>query len=454
MTKSLFERRRVGRVNCRVGLVASLILLGGCDAVWKPIDPVGRIDPTPQAIPSQTRTVKFKLNRLTPPFNGRITLDLPGDEEVVARKSAYEDLGDESFVWRGRIKGPTGGFVMFSAAHEALIGTVSMADGRIFYVRSIEDNAALVEQLDGRQFPDEEAAPTVPLIRPGMPGGAVVDSAMIALPPRIEIPQPQMLTAQSTAQQTIGVLVLYTDAAAGTSTHNQMKAIADGLISNTNDAFRQSKLNQEVKLSNTQRIGFVESGSIWADLRSINDRHTQNGDVNLDVLDEIDGWRTGASADVVVLLTRPATAYESCGVANPMNANNVSFCKLAFAVVPVTCGVVMHSFAHELGHIMGAGHMKWGGGTNPIFAQSHGFAAASQKWRTIMTYPGDCAANGCQRVLVWSNARSDVKFKESDSDTPEATGGPSNNNATSLDQTAENVAGFSDECNTTQASNQ
>src|SRR5262245_44884589 len=185
--KSQDDTCNIGRKNCRAIFIGCLILVGGCDSVWTPIDPVGRIDPTPQAIQLRSQTVEFKLSRLTPPFNGRIKLDLPGGESIVARLTKYEEFGDESFVWRGRIKGPNGGFVMFSAVRGALIGTISMANGRLFYIRSVEDDAALVEELDPKQFPREEAVLTPMSSQPGIPGGAVVDSGVIAFPGPIEL---------------------------------------------------------------------------------------------------------------------------------------------------------------------------------------------------------------------------------------------------------------------------
>jgi hypothetical protein len=130
-------------------------------------------------------------------------------------------------------------------------------------------------------------------------------------------------------------------------------------------------------------------------------------------------------------------------------------CTEAFAVVPINCATITYSFAHELGHVMGADHNKESVTFSPPFKYSRGYVALSNAWRTIMAYPTvSCILPACQRIPHWSNPS--VWYSEAPPDAsqqaaqPERTGSDAEdapaNNAASLNKTADTVAAFSDEC--------
>ena len=66
-------------------------------------------------------------------------------------------------------------------------------------------------------------------------------------------------------------------------------------------------------------------------------------------LDEVQGLREQTGADIVALLI---DNNEACGLAADILANEAT----AFAVVNQSCAVDNVSFAHELGHLLGARH--------------------------------------------------------------------------------------------------
>jgi hypothetical protein len=98
-------------------------------------------------------------------------------------------------------------------------------------------------------------------------------------------------------------------------------------------------------------------------------------------------------ADLVVLVVEDT---KWCGEARDINVGAAE----AFAVVSRTCLLApRYSFAHELGHLLGARHDKQSDPELTPFRWAHGYVNAS-KWRTVMSYD---VCGGCPRVLRWSN---------------------------------------------------
>lgn len=74
----------------------------------------------------------------------------------------------------------------------------------------------------------------------------------------------------------------------------------------------------------------------------------------------------------------------------------------AFAVVGWRCATGNYSFAHEVGHVLGANHDRANASGSP-YPYGHGYQfslGSGERFRTIMSY--DCPG-GCTRINSWSN---------------------------------------------------
>jgi hypothetical protein len=437
-------------------MAATMMALAGCDSLWSEAEGPASIEATPQMLDS--KTVQFKISRLTPPFNGTVKLDLPGLGEITARLTRFEEINDDEFIWRGKIKGDPGGTVTLSVVNGRLVGDVITSEGRIFSIRNVAENTAIVEELDATKIPLEETSGRVEahlyagrVRRLEVNPALIQDTAPVESPPETGAPAPEQIQPEqaSKAIENISLLVLYTAAAANFQIESDsMKAKINQAISDTNDSFSKSQIDQDVHLAHHERTTYSEQTSIDLDWQALMDRSSHPPLAN------VDGLIATHQADIVLLLTKPALDKQSCGMGSQMHVVRKSFCGSAVAVVPITCATTKYSFAHELGHIMGADHNTEGGTFSPPFIHSRGYVNPIGRWHTIMSYPtGPCVLPNCQRILYWSNPSVNVVENDQTAQgepargsTAEPAGSTAADNAKSLNATKSTVAAFSDEC--------
>ena len=179
--------------------------------------------------------------------------------------------------------------------------------------------------------------------------------------------------------------VLVVSNAAGESVAGaKLSSLAPLLIAEANEGLRNSGVPVRYELAGTAITQYAQSGTTKTDLGRL--RAPTDG-----YMDEVHALRKEKAADMVVAIM-PASG--SCGTGY-VNANATS----AFAVVSASCTKAgAYSFAHELGHNLGAQHDT--AQTNTA-GENHGYKSAG-KWRTVMSY--DCAApSNCPRVNYWSS---------------------------------------------------
>jgi len=127
-----------------------------------------------------------------------------------------------------------------------------------------------------------------------------------------------------------------------------------------------------------------------------------------------------------------------CGIAWLMQTVSPTFAANAYSVTARTCATGYYSFAHEIGHNMGARHDWFVDPTNNSpYSYNHGFVATNKTWRTIMAYGNDCG--NCTRVNRWSNPS--LLYNGAPTGVPEGQFHAADNHRT-LNNTALTVANF------------
>ncbi len=165
-----------------------------------------------------------------------------------------------------------------------------------------------------------------------------------------------------------------------------LAAFIGGLINDTNLAYQRSGINIRLMLAHAALVNYADSGKLETDL----ERLQKNGDGHLD---NVHTLRNSHAADIVVMLVREA---DYAGFAADILAKPAT----AFAVLDEEYNWY-YTFAHEIGHLMGARHDLTADPNITPFQHGHGFQhLVTNGWRTIMAYDGTCT---CVRRPIWSN---------------------------------------------------
>jgi len=281
-----------------------------------------------------------------------------------------------SLSWIGHLEGIAYSVVNLVVKDGIVAGSIAMP-GAFYQVRYTGDGVHAVQEIDQAAFPPElEPIPTDSSLEPaaGTPLGPMADDG-----------------------STIDVLVVYTnDARATVGGTTAMQNLIDQAMLETNQSYANSGISQRVRLVHTEEVAYDESGFDWPTtlwrLRDPTDGH----------IDQAPTLRDNYCADEVVLIV---SNTDSCGIAFVTTTVPPYSSNTGFAVVSYDCATGYYSFAHEMGHNMGARHDWYVDEDVTPYTYAHGYVNAADRWRTIMAYNTECSDQGvyCQRLQYWSN---------------------------------------------------
>jgi hypothetical protein len=365
----------------------------------------------------RSRHVLVNFNYLAekdfPQGAGAIVMNLFHDVSFIAVKERVEKRSVKQYTWFGRIEGVEHGHVILVVENSSMVGNIT-AGGRVYQIRSVGKGVHAIYEIDQSAFPED--APPIPIETP--------DSSDLILS-----------VLQADDGPVIDVMVVYTNDAANAS--GNIASEIQLAIDETNQSYKNSSINQRLRLVHSAQVSYTETGDMYADLNCISSKIDG-------CLDEIHTWRDMYGADVVSLWVEDGGAY--CGMAWLMRTVSTFFESWAFSVVERSCATGIYAFGHEIGHNMGAHHDRYvttrlDSNDQGAYAYSHGYVYTPGRWRTIMAYNTECSDNGfyCTILPYWSNP--DELYGGVPMGIPEGQADAADNRKT-LNNTADTVANF------------
>jgi Metallo-peptidase family M12B Reprolysin-like/FG-GAP-like repeat len=300
----------------------------------------------------------------------RVGLRLFDDASFTATISEFHRHGAGGYAWAGTLDGVDLGSVVLAMHDDAVVGTVIMP-GTVYRIGYAPDGSQVIEQVDTSALPTEAE----PLTPPPLADDRVTRSTL----------------AGDGASQ-IDVMVVYTAAAriaaGGTA---PMQAEVTAAVASANQAYTNNGLVQRLRLVYAGEVSIRETNNFSADIETLRANPT------------VASLRDTNAADLVSLLVyNGAAAF--CGIGYLMTQNSTSFAPYGYSLVERTCATAGLTFAHELGHNMGAHHDPYVNPEPGLDPYSHGYVDLIGQFRTIMSYNNQCAAQGvgCTRLPFFS----------------------------------------------------
>ncbi len=332
---------------------------------------------------ARQRAVGVNLKHLEPQAGRRnlaLTVELFDGVALLADLDRVEIRSAQSYSWFGKVRGLPNSRATLTVVDGILAGNLILLDDwhRLkgsYQVQYVEDGLYLLEELDTSAFPSDHP-PGIDL-RPPIP------------PMRLDAPAPK--GDEKAGPVTIDVMVVYsneTATAAGSAIGAQIQAAVDS----ANTIYANSSVNARLRLVHAAPANYNQSGNFNTDLSRLTS--TSDG-----VMDNVHAMRDAYGADLVSLWVE-TSQYCGLGWIGP-------YASYGFTVVNRGCATGNSTFAHELGHNMGALHDPYVDPSTSPFSYGHGLVNLVARWRTVMAYNDQCAATApntsCTRIPYFSN---------------------------------------------------
>ncbi len=306
-----------------------------------------------------------------------VQLNLFDDVSVTLYTQSVEEGPLGVTNWVARTEGSDFDNAVMVVKDGLITGNI-IVDNTMYQIRPAGDSIQSIAEIDQSRFP-EELEPETPEYDTMPADNAEVNAAF---------------DEAGILSPIIDVMVLYTPNAHAASIDIDAEiALA---ILETNTSYRNSAINQRVRLVDAEEIAYAESGALQTDRNRL--QNPSDGQ-----MDNVHALRNAHNADLVSLWVQNG---DGCGIAFIMNPVSVGFEPFGFSVTLRSCATGNFTFGHEMGHNMGARHDRFVDPTdNSPFTFNHGFVSVADRWRTVMAYNNQCANSGvnCTRLPFWSN---------------------------------------------------
>lgn len=296
-------------------------------------------------------------------------------------------------IWSGRVaEFPLSRFSFVDDGGGSLIGDI-VIESHTFRVRKVPGDASGVYQILKPRIGN-------PTIRAASPLSTISVGREEREPAVLEDLPPDY-------KSVIDLVVLYTERAKSSAPAYMSGDIEDEIalaVAEINISFRKQDIPAELNLVFSRKVDFDDGrpinlgsidGSVKGDLGAIIDP-------NDGVVDEVHKIRAEANADLVSIWV-DAPRNSACGQASIYRGDRASGAAKAFSIVSVYCAKRFNTFAHEIGHNLGAGHD--GAESTGRFGDSRGYVSNDvPNTANVATISSrSYACRQCFRTIVWSD---------------------------------------------------
>ena len=306
--------------------------------------------------------------------------------------------------------------VSLAVLGQDVVGRITY-EGEVFEARPLGGGLTAVYRRDTSRWPEDAecGVSSQPLQSPQRKRSN--ESGFDSGTSRQESSQPD--TGESPAPgdsgETIDVLVAYTPRARTAA--GNIDALIRLFFDDTNRFLSNSQVRTRVRPVHSYRTEYRQTDTLLTDINRL--KAPDDG-----FMDEVHARRNQYGGDLVALLVARNSDY--CGRGDLYHGWESG----AFSVSAQSCG--SDTFAHELGHNLGAHHDP-DTDTNTGFPYGHGLCNSRRNWRTIMSYNFN---NGCRpRAPHFSNPNVSYQGTRTGDE-------GTRNNTRVINETAQHVATF------------
>lgn len=301
-------------------------------------------------------------------------ISLPEKASLHVERKRFEAKKTNEWTLSGAFD--SSGSIFLSATNGDVTGVIQI--GReLYWLQPLGNGLHILIKVDPKKIPRDEPEDWNP-----MPDTTQTNQSKSG--EQIES-EKNGLAKTTTSTPVIDILVAYTPAVAAHS--GNITSLVNACIQSTNESFANSNMTSNVQVALTQavQVSYTESGDVVTDkdrLLATNDGY----------MDNIFALRDQYHADLVVLLVD----FDNGGLAGVAAGIGVG-ASSAYAVVVDNYAVGNYTFAHEIGHLIGARHDNDPNDSPRAYA--HGYRYNPAYWRTIMAVYDDVVL----RINYWSS---------------------------------------------------